>query len=94
MGKSRIALGVLSFALLGAVLGYVLASAFMMFRWSGIGADIDFLMLARGYLPSLSRNCHVLSLSPECEAFLTQKNMHKRCLSRSLSPNLIAKLHQ
>lgn len=49
MDKSRIALGVLSFALLGAVLGYVLSSAFMTFRWFGIGADIDFLMLARGY---------------------------------------------
>ena len=49
MGKSRIALGILSFALLGAVLGYVLASAFATFRWFGIGADIDFLMLARGH---------------------------------------------
>lgn len=50
MGKARIALGVMSFALLGAVLGYVLASAFLTFRWFGVGADIDFLMLARGYV--------------------------------------------
>lgn len=49
MDKSRIALGVISFAMLGAVLGYVLASAFLTFRWFGVGADIDFLMLARGY---------------------------------------------
>jgi len=49
MGKGRIALGVMSFALLGAVLGYVLASAFVTFRWFGVGADIDFLMLARSY---------------------------------------------
>jgi len=49
MDKFRIALGILSFALLGAVLGYVLASAFVTFRWFGIGADIDFLMLARGH---------------------------------------------
>ena len=49
MGKARIALGVMSFALLGAVLGYVLASAFLSFRWFGGGADIDFLMLARSY---------------------------------------------
>lgn len=49
MGKARIALGVMSFALLGAVLGYVLASAFLTFRWFGVGTDIDFLMLARGY---------------------------------------------
>lgn len=49
MGKARIALGVMSFAFLGAVLGYVLASAFLTFRWIGAGADIDFLMLARGY---------------------------------------------
>ena len=49
MGKARIALGVMSFALLGAVLGYVLASAFLTFRWFGVGADIDFLMLARSY---------------------------------------------
>ncbi len=49
MGKARIALGVMSFALLGAVLGYVLSSAFLTFRWFGVGADIDFLMLARGY---------------------------------------------
>lgn len=44
MGKARIALGVMSFALLGAMLGYVLASAFLTFRWFGVGADIDFLM--------------------------------------------------
>ena len=49
MGKARIALGVMSLALLGAVLGYVLASAFLTFRWFGVGADIDFLMLAGGY---------------------------------------------
>jgi len=49
MGKARIALGVMSFALLGAVLGYVLASAFLTIRWFGVGADIDFLMLARSY---------------------------------------------
>ena len=49
MGKTRIALSVMSFALLGAVLGYVLASAFLTFRWFGVGADIDFLMLARSY---------------------------------------------
>ena len=49
MGKARIALGVMSFALLGAVLGYVLASAFLTFRWFGVGADIDFLLLARSY---------------------------------------------
>ena len=47
MGKARIALGVMSFALLGAALGYVLASAFLTFRWFGVGAEIDFLMLAR-----------------------------------------------
>ena len=35
MGKARIALGVMSLALLGAVLGYVLASAFLTFRWFG-----------------------------------------------------------
>ena len=49
MDKSRIALGVLSFATLGAILGYVLASAYLTFRWFGVGADIDFLMLVRGY---------------------------------------------
>ncbi|WP_417259370.1 hypothetical protein [Celeribacter sp.] len=49
MGKARIALGVISFALLGAVLGYVLASAFLTFRWFGVWTDIDFLMLARSY---------------------------------------------
>lgn len=49
MDKSRIALGVISFAILGALLGYVLASAFLTFRWFGVGADIDFLMLVRGY---------------------------------------------
>ena len=49
MGKARIAFGVMSFASLGAALGYVLASAFLTFRWFGVGADIDFLMLARGY---------------------------------------------
>lgn len=49
MDKSRIALGVISFAVLGAILGYVLASAYLTFRWFGVGADIDFLMLARGY---------------------------------------------
>ena len=49
MDKSRIALGVISFAALGAILGYVLASAYLTFRWFGVGADIDFLMLARGY---------------------------------------------
>ncbi|MGH1466017.1 MAG: type IV secretory system conjugative DNA transfer family protein [Cognatishimia sp.] len=49
MDKSRIALGVISFAILGALLGYVLASAFLTFRWFGVGADIDFLMLVQGY---------------------------------------------
>ncbi len=49
MDKSRIALGILSFAALGAILGYVLASAFLTFRWFGVGADIEFLMLVRGY---------------------------------------------
>lgn len=49
MDKSRIALGVISFAALGAILGYVLASAYLTFRWFGVGADIDFLMLVRGY---------------------------------------------
>ena len=49
MGKARIALGVMSFALLGAALGYVLASAFLTFRWFGVGSEIDFLMLARDY---------------------------------------------
>ncbi|MCV6825060.1 MULTISPECIES: type IV secretory system conjugative DNA transfer family protein [Halocynthiibacter] len=49
MDKSRIALGVISFAILGAVLGYVLASAFLTFRWFGVGVNIDFLMLVRGY---------------------------------------------
>ena len=49
MGKTRIALGVLSFALLGAALGYALASAFVTFRWYGIGAEIDFLLIARSY---------------------------------------------
>ena len=50
MGKARIALGVMSFALLGAALGYVLASAFLTVRWFGVGSEIDFLMLARGYV--------------------------------------------
>ncbi len=49
MDKSRIALGVISFAILGAILGYVLASAYLAFRWFGVGAGIDFLMLVRGY---------------------------------------------
>jgi len=49
MDKSRIALGVISFAALGAMLGYVLASGYLTFRWFGVGADIDFLMLVRGY---------------------------------------------
>ena len=49
MDKSRIALGVISFAALGAILGYVLASAFLTFRWFGVSGDIDFLMLVRGY---------------------------------------------
>ena len=49
MDRSRIALGLLSFAALGALLGYVLASAYLTFRWFGVGADIDFLMLVRGY---------------------------------------------
>jgi type IV secretion system protein VirD4 len=49
MDKSRIALGVISFAVLGATLGYVLASAYLTFHWFGVGADIDFLMLVRGY---------------------------------------------
>src|SRR6056297_793403 len=49
MGKARIALGVLSFALLGAAFGYALASAFVTFRWFGIGAEIDFLLIVRSY---------------------------------------------
>ncbi len=49
MGKGRIIAGVLSFAVLGAVLGYVLASAYLAFRWQGMGAEIDFLRLARSY---------------------------------------------
>lgn len=49
MDKSRIALGIISFAALGAILGYVLASAYLTFRWIGVGAEIDFLMLARRY---------------------------------------------
>lgn len=49
MDKSRIAFGVISFAALGAILGYVLASAYLTFGWFGVGADIDFLMLARRY---------------------------------------------
>jgi type IV secretion system protein VirD4 len=49
MGKTRIALGVLSFAALGAALGYVLASAFVTYRWFGMGTEIDFMILARNY---------------------------------------------
>jgi type IV secretion system protein VirD4 len=49
MGKGRIAIGVLSFALLGAAFGYALASAFVSFRWFGAAAEIDFLILARDY---------------------------------------------
>src|SRR5680860_118280 len=49
MGKGRIAIGVLSFALLGAAFGYALASAFVSFRWFGAAAEIDFLILARSY---------------------------------------------
>jgi hypothetical protein len=49
MGKGRIVIGALSFALLGAALGYALASAFLAFHWYGMGAEIDFLMIARNY---------------------------------------------
>ena len=49
MGKGRIAIGVLSFALLGAAFGYALASAFVSFRWFGPTAEIDFMILARSY---------------------------------------------
>jgi len=63
MDKSRIAIGIFSFAMLGAMLGYVLASAFVTFRWFGVGAEIDFLMLARSYAdlritrPGICRSC-------------------------------------
>ena len=51
MGKGRIVAGVVTFALLGAAIGYVVATAYITFARYGIAASIDFMMLARDYLP-------------------------------------------
>ena len=51
MGKGRIFAGVITFALLGAAIGYVVATAYITFTRYGVSAEIDFLMLARDYLP-------------------------------------------
>ena len=49
MGKGKFAGAVLSLTLVGAAIGYVIATAFLTFRYSGVSADVDFLMLARDY---------------------------------------------
>ena len=51
MGKGRIFAGVVAFALLGAAIGYVIATAYITFARYGVAANIDFMLLARDYLP-------------------------------------------
>ena len=51
MGKGRIFAGVATFALLGTAIGYVVATAYVTFARYGLAADIDFMLLARDYLP-------------------------------------------
>ena len=49
MGKGRTIAGVVAFALLGAAVGYVAASAYLAFSRYGTAAEIDFAELAHSY---------------------------------------------
>lgn len=49
MDKGKMALGIVLLTLVGAALGYVIASAWMSFRDFGLRADIDFFFIAQNY---------------------------------------------
>lgn len=49
MDKGKIAIGIVLLTLVGAAIGYVVASAFLSFRTFGIRAEIDFFWIARHY---------------------------------------------
>ncbi|MER3355577.1 MAG: type IV secretory system conjugative DNA transfer family protein [Hoeflea sp. D1-CHI-28] len=50
MGKARIATGVLLVTLVGAAMGYTIASAVLTYHDLGFGAEIDFAYIAQHYL--------------------------------------------
>ena len=49
MGKGRIVVGILVFAILGAAIGYVLATGYITLMRGGSAAAVDFTLLARLY---------------------------------------------
>ncbi|MGR3594000.1 MAG: type IV secretory system conjugative DNA transfer family protein [Limimaricola soesokkakensis] len=49
MGRGAFAGAVLSLTLVGAAIGYVIATAYLTFRYAGLSGEVDFLMLARDY---------------------------------------------
>ena len=50
MGRGKIVVGVVLLTLVFAAIGYVVATAYLTFRDYGIRAEIEFFMIARGYL--------------------------------------------
>ena len=50
MDRGKIAAGIVLLTLVFAAIGYVVATAYLTFRDYGVRAEIDFLMIARGYL--------------------------------------------
>lgn len=50
MDKGKIAVGIVLLTLVFAAIGYVVATAYLTFRDYGVRAEIDFFMIARGYL--------------------------------------------
>lgn len=49
MDKGKIAVGIILLTLVGAAMGYVVASAFLSFRTFGMRAEIDFFWIANNY---------------------------------------------